>query len=377
MARARVTTGEVKDRIVSPFCGSWNRFRLSPDGKTIAGGGVSWQDRLWVVDTATKEFRNGWVSHSQPIRNLNFSPDGKSMYTSCALGRHVLAWDTGTGRIRTRTLMSGLNTAATALSPDGKWIAVGTGTPSGQVERFMTDTGGLGFLEGPIGRCARISYSPDGRFLVGASAGAIQVTDTRGKNPSETRPVPGHRTPVFGFDRTGTKLATAAFDEMHLRVTDFATGQELWKFDLQGLEPKSGPLKTVWRIESLPDNSGFLTAGMDWQFRVWKWDKREHVQRFMGVDVQAVMDDPLRQTIHVPLGLAISPGGRWIAAGSRTGELVTFDRTTDPPTRKVLFQWKNGRTFPSVQFAADGRHLAAGTADGTILLFRLPPDGLK
>lgn len=140
--------------------------RISPDGGLLASGGVGSELRLWslpagelltVVDPA----------HAFAVIPAGFTPDGQTLLTAGAddlLG----AWSVPDLVVRYRAALGAPGTHASALSPDGRRIAV---TLDHAVRVFEVATGALldeqtFAVKGVYG----VSFSADGTLLATATA---------------------------------------------------------------------------------------------------------------------------------------------------------------------------------------------------------------
>jgi WD40 repeat protein len=95
----------------------------SPDGKTLATGGISCPCRLW--DTSTWKLVRELKQYSKGTGSLLFAPDGKSLATLEADNR-VRLWDlTNDTKPATFSLKKGKLLRCMALALDGKTLAIG------------------------------------------------------------------------------------------------------------------------------------------------------------------------------------------------------------------------------------------------------------
>ena len=76
----------------------WSVLSLaySPDGKTLASGGLDERIRIW--DVATWKEVGTWKSHTGPVNSVVFSPDMAAVLASASHDETVKLWDFRTGR---------------------------------------------------------------------------------------------------------------------------------------------------------------------------------------------------------------------------------------------------------------------------------------
>ncbi len=148
-------------------------FSLSPDNRYAAGtiGDVTATGEVWVLDLArgTQErFASGQHLMTNPI----WSIDGKSIFWT-ARGRpwelHHRALTGGVDEV----LTTGLNTSATSISPDGKWLIYTmegeTTGPDLWVVPLDGDRKPRPFIQTPY-RENTAAFSPDGKWVAWASS---------------------------------------------------------------------------------------------------------------------------------------------------------------------------------------------------------------
>ena len=105
---------------------------LSPDGKTIATGGMDGIIRVWDADTGA--FARALVGHNSYVYGLAWSPDGTALASAGSFDGTARIWDAATG-MTLRVLSKGHKgyTHHVAWSRDGKMLVV-----AGGISGFMT-----------------------------------------------------------------------------------------------------------------------------------------------------------------------------------------------------------------------------------------------
>src|SRR5215831_4055368 len=102
---------------------------FSPDGKTIATGGVDQCVRIW--DIAKRKNTKTFKGHGNSVRALVFSPNGKCLVSATNTRQplkqpegEIFCWDLAGGRILSRLAVKE-GAVCLAFSPDGKTLAAG------------------------------------------------------------------------------------------------------------------------------------------------------------------------------------------------------------------------------------------------------------
>jgi WD40 repeat protein len=144
---------------------------FSPDGKTLASGGLDRTIRLWDATTG-KEARR-LTGHQHFVSWLAFSPDGKTL-ASAGNDRTVRLWETGTGK---KVRHGKAQAVCIAFSPDGRTLA-----SCGQRLQDRKGLAEIGLWDAATARPIRtlgalpglvdsVVYSPDGRTLASGGPG--------------------------------------------------------------------------------------------------------------------------------------------------------------------------------------------------------------
>lgn len=95
---------------------------FSPDGQTLASGGVKQPIKLWRLGTG--EVKSNLTGHTDDVYTIVFSPDGKFLASGSA-DRTIRIWDLLTGEIA-HTLGHSATVSSVAFSPDGQTLVSGS-----------------------------------------------------------------------------------------------------------------------------------------------------------------------------------------------------------------------------------------------------------
>jgi RNA polymerase sigma factor (sigma-70 family) len=317
---------------------------FSHDGKTLALGGVV---SVCLRDAATLEDRLPWQGHRGAVNAVGFSPDGKTL-ASGGGDRTVILWDWPAGKERRRLVGHEGDVSCLAFAPDGNRLASGEDVVGHGVWLWDTRTGKelRRFATSPFG-VRGVAWSPDGKTLAGACEdGTVRLWEV--ETGIELGRFEGHQPFVnaVAFAPDGKLLASAGMDRAIL-FWDVSRRREVRRL--------LGHQDRVDRVVFSPD--GRLLASCSWDRSVRLWEVATGRRL-------CVLPAEQSQLAFV----TFSPDGRLLA---------TAEYAADPKAR--LWEVATGREVGRVEhhgtalaFAPDGKVLAGGQYDSTVLLWDVP-----
>jgi WD40 repeat protein len=289
-----------------------NTVAFSPDGKTLAFGGIDKVVRL--IDLEGKPGRERTLDQRTPegnVESLAFSPDGKVL--ACAKGNgSILLWDAATGAELRSPLSSDGGVSQIAFSPDGTLLA-SAGRNEGAIVRIWNVANGqLMFTarDAVAGVAWCVAFSPDGKTLAaGLESGEVRLWDVAARREVARLGGHGGRVRWLGFHPDGRSLVVAGgFADNVVYVYDLATRTLQDRLSGHG----SAVLSGAWRA----DGRLLITAGAtDGTVRLW--DLSGEMPRARALPVIP----PDVPWLH---GIALSPEGRHLAVCNPNGTVYVL-----------------------------------------------------
>src|SRR5262249_50701905 len=135
-----------------------------------------------------------------------------------------------------------------------------------------------------------------------------------------------------------------------IRLYDSADGKELRRF--------AGHVDAVLDL-AFVDNRSFLSVSTDGTIRLWDVGEQTCRQR------TALQGSPKDL-----VGLAFGPPGALLVGWTADGQIPVWT----PATGRRRIEWRLPGRVNRVVVAPDSRHVVSANANGTLYVFRLPPE---
>jgi WD40 repeat protein len=357
---------------------------FSKDGKTVAaalGGNFVRQ-----FDLATgKEIVTAEPGHRLPVGNVQLSPDG-TMLTTAAARDSVRLWDLAQAKEIKKIPLTAQH-GAVALSADGRRVYV---AKVGTIEIWDVMTGErVGEVKAGNILIAALAVSPNGKTLAVRSAqgGAIQLWDTAtgkktGVLADQVPETGGIRRVMVGLGQaSGVATAEIVFSpdgrfiagasaNRHLSLWDVSTGARLWETEVPAVDRFAFAADGRMLALLNPDGTVSLVEACTGQARGTLGQARPKV------------DDGMRATVFVPGGLpptfndarpnphalAFSADGRYLATSHAEQSIHLWDLETGKQIDPLMGH-QGG--IAGLSFSADRKHLVSGSLDTTTMVWDL------
>lgn len=306
-ALAPATLAEI--RPVVPVVSPVASLKFSPDGKLLAVGGYR---EVRLIDPSTGKEVATLSGHADYVRSIAFSPDGKMLAAGGGLPQRsgeIKIWDLQSHQLL--VTMQGHKDCiySVAWRPDGKMIA--SGSYDRMVKLWDVSSGKeLKNLQDHIDAVFAVAFSPDGKHLASASQDrSVKIWDVGTGSRLYTLGDALDGLTGIAYSPSGDQVSAAGYDKTiyiwNVGDTEGALKQSL-------IADEESILALVWS----PDGQTIVTASSDGSIRF---------RDAKTLDPQRVID-------HQPewvQALAISPDGRWLAAGRFNGTLSLYDVKND------------------------------------------------
>ena len=212
-----------KPSYIHSFIGHSQQVRsvvFSADGKTLASGSQDATIKLWDV---IGQVRMTLTGHSSSVYSVAFSPDSKIL-ASGSYDTTIKLWEVGTGKL-IATLTTPDWVHSVKFSPDGKILAAGIGDST--VKLWDTTTGKqLANFTGHLAPVRSVAFSPNGNILASSSDdGNVKLWEVSTGKLQATL-AGATKVNSIAFSPDGKILASGSSDST-IQIWDVATGKIL------------------------------------------------------------------------------------------------------------------------------------------------------
>lgn len=289
----RLDTKEVGEHLLGAIAIQWQ-----PAGSIFASTG---QDGL--IQIFDEKHPDQSPIRIRPSRQagsaLTWSADGDSL--AYAAGKSLFVCDRATG---TAKLINESQTSLSSLAYDksGQSLAA---SRNGGVDVYRSDKAYACRHYPWASPCLTVVFSPNGKFLVtGTQDGAVHFWYLATGKDSQMRGYPD-KVEILSWRHDSRLLATSAAEQL-----------VIWDFGGRGPEG-SRPLQLKSHTDQIqacafqPSGPYLASIGRDWRLSLWQPGK-------FDIDLDAHM------TAALPTSLAWSPDGRFLAVGTRAGDVAIY-----------------------------------------------------
>jgi WD40 repeat protein len=375
----------VAGKEVHAFPNVWGvSFAFSPDGKTAAEIGTGNQDdphgallHVWDLATGTPRApATAERGHLHEVESLAFSHDGRTLVSACTGDRSVRFWDVATGRqVRSFSLPEEGGFGNLVFAKDGKQLFLGSSP--GIVRRDAGTGKELAryrlFEEGKGDRhhLLTMHLTADGRTLHAIS----QNLGPKGRSPAlhAWDVATGKRLRFEPLDSQDFLVAYSRFSAdgrflaLNGRILDAATGKEL-------LHPSLDGLSLGTPVAFSPDGA-LLATGVHRELK----GPKTFVQEMIALQIWELAT--LLPVARLETGrlahVAFTPDGQRVVTAGRDALKLWDLASGSVVARRAApgrFWGSFGPSFASaLAVAPNGRSVATGHADTTILVWDLSP----
>lgn len=319
------------------------RAAFSPDGQSLALGPAV--GPLTLLQMEAGLLRRSEPAFTLPWCGLALSPDGGTVAVRTFLDDGIWLWDVARAvPLHVLPAPAGCGLGVTSFSPDGRFLAVGSGETVSLWRVDGTVARQLGPYPEDLMHCA--VYSPDGRWVAAISSeGQVHLWE---------QPAGELRVMATMTSTAASSLCSLAFAPggQYLATSGLGSPVSLWAIP-------AGTLVRRWDVSQGEAMGGFVFSPDGQLLAAWTAPQE--------ISLWPVAGGPVVYTLTVPteagLDLVFSPDGSILAGSSVEGPIYLW-RVSDGTLLRVLEghnSWVGG-----LAFSPDERLLFSASGDGTL-----------
>ena len=249
-----------RTRVLLTVPGVGGSLDWSSDGSLFITEGPDETGLIDLRDAETGESVRSWIGHEVDINEVAFSPDGNRFATGGDDG-YLRVWDTSSGDLVAEFDRRGARSAsAMSFSPDGRFV-VGHWMDASETVVFDIRSGEEVLVIG-VPEVHGAEFSPDGTVLALASreeSGGVVIVDAR----------TGEELHHFGTDTDGVQEARFSPDGRWLASAHGDGSIRIWSaLDFELRSTVAGHTAAATSVDWSRDSSRLTTAGNDGTARV-------------------------------------------------------------------------------------------------------------
>lgn len=315
---------------------------FSPDGKTLASAGDRGHGlRIW--DLVGGKQRHHLPAHENQIEAVAFSPDG-SLLASGGDNRCISLWDMCAAREPQLLTKNNRRFTAVASTPDGKMLA--TAERDGSIVLWdALDGHEICRLESWDRTAVKLTISPDGKWLAACAAvGPIGLWDLgTGRRKAAPSGVPAIiRCAAFSPDSATVALGD---ENGSVHLCAMKTGATVRTIYREGVKKHRSPYEQL-EVRALGWSADGRTLAIGW------WDGRFILYHPTRLRIPPGWQGPKGGRVF-----SFSADGRFLALLADDYTVLIYEMATGQEIKRVSV---HGLRILCIAFAPDGRTLALG-----------------